>query len=396
MLTPRSISGPLTHIRELDGLRGLAVLMVVIHHAGIGAGSTLAESAVQSLIDCGWIGVDLFFALSGFLITRILLASREKPDYFRQFYWKRTKRILPLYILALSLAFALAPGWWILKFVTYTANLTETSWTIEGVSLGHFWSLCVEEHFYLIWPAVIRFTPTQRLPWVILGTAIGPVALRFFIMDFGWSFNEVLRFTPCRLDSIALGSGLALFSLKHSGKIAVVSLLAAFLLSFTWNPFGTLDVTFGRLLVSLGCVGLVAYVLDAKPRLLADPWLVRAGELSYGIYVWHYLFASQLVSVSSVMLDDYGYWLGTAFSVAGWLGLGVVLATVSERLVEKPVRNWSGENFLALGVFYNTFMQRVVQCQHAVSGRSADVGKDLDGDLARELSGPAEPRPETD
>lgn len=329
----------LGHIPSLDGLRGIAVLWVVLHHAGLGLGRGWTESSVQTFYDVGWAGVDLFFALSGFLITRILIETRDRPDYFARFYWRRTKRIFPLYFAVLGLAFCCCPGWWVGRFATYSANLLPGDWYYGEISLGHFWSLCVEEHFYLFWPAVVKLIPLRRLPLVIAFTAGFSVLLRAFMMDFGWHFDEVLKFTPCRLDGLALGAGLAVWRLPRPGLVALVAGAVAVGLGWTCNHNGTLFVSVGRFAVSIAAVGGVAWSVEASPKFLSDPWLRRLGELSYGVYVWHYLFAGILTPVSSEMFRNLGYWGGSFMSIAVWLGTGLVLAILSERFIERPFRN---------------------------------------------------------
>lgn len=327
------------HIPSLDGLRGIAVLWVVFHHAAVGAGTGWVERSAQSLFDVGWVGVDLFFALSGFLITRILLQTREDPDYFRRFYWRRTKRIFPLYFAVIGLVFACSPGWWVVRFGSYFANIVSGKWYVGEFSLGHFWSLCVEEHFYLVWPAVVWFVPVRRLPYVISGTVGFSVVLRASMIDLGWHYDEVLKFTPCRLDGLVLGARLALGPIPRLKLISMVSLAVAVALGLTCNHHGTAFVSLGRLAVSLAAVGVVAWSLERSPRLLSDPWLRRAGELSYGIYVWHYLFAGVLTPVSVAMMQAYGYFGGTSLSIMVWLGAGLLMAILSERLIERPFRN---------------------------------------------------------
>ena len=147
-------------IPELDGLRGLAVLMVMAYHAF--AYEMVREQwgglarALVWVTNLGWLGVDLFFVLSGFLITGVLLRTRQDARYLSNFYWRRALRILPLYffvLLVIGLFYAHA-GQFVLLSALFLVNWA----SLFGVPLiyGPLWSLAVEEHFYLFWPWVVR------------------------------------------------------------------------------------------------------------------------------------------------------------------------------------------------------------------------------------------------
>ena len=178
----------------------------------------------------GWIGVDLFFVLSGFLITSILLDTKAQPHFFRNFYVRRTLRIFPLYYAILVATLVLPPLLWsgaadsklfsVIAarapwFWTYTANIDIAlhDWEIAGV-LGHFWSLAVEEQFYLLWPALVWFCPLNRLRHVCVGLIVVAVVTRTAL----WSADMSLAgFTlmPARADALAIGAWVA--ATRHSG-----------------------------------------------------------------------------------------------------------------------------------------------------------------------------------
>lgn len=169
------------HCPALDGLRGLAILMVSVYRFGreLDPASHPAIAVVRRLVPVGQYGVDLFFVLSGFLITGILLRSKDRPHYYRNFIARRALRIFPLYFASLLLGLIVLPQLFgtdmfdkardqQLYLWTYTTNL-RMSW-LNSWCFGpfdHFWSLAVEEHFYLVWPAILCFT-RQRLLWVCL------------------------------------------------------------------------------------------------------------------------------------------------------------------------------------------------------------------------------------
>ncbi|HLL88149.1 MAG TPA: acyltransferase, partial [Tepidisphaeraceae bacterium] len=171
--------GPLpaarTHYPALDGLRGLAILLVMVsHYVAPPAGGGRWGLVFRRAADAGWVGVDLFFALSGFLITGILLDAKGKPGFFRNFFARRTLRVFPLYYGVLFVVCVLLPALGLLKLGVplsqrwlwlYATNLFPLLRSADGagfffpnswdLQFGHFWSLAVEEHFYLAWPLVV-------------------------------------------------------------------------------------------------------------------------------------------------------------------------------------------------------------------------------------------------
>ena len=169
-MRPGKNANPLSgHLPGLDGVRGLAILMVMaVHFVGDATPHNLAERVAVKLGNYGVLGVDLFFVLSGFLITGLLLDAKGDPHYFRNFYARRTLRIFPLYYAVLALLLLVLPRVIALPLAldesrmhqawlwTYTANFfiaAKASWALPYVS--HFWSLAIEEHFYLVWPLVV-------------------------------------------------------------------------------------------------------------------------------------------------------------------------------------------------------------------------------------------------
>src|SRR6266849_980858 len=162
---------------RLDGIRGIAIALVIVHHAFQDIhGTNNLTSLIAHLADSCWVGVDLFFVLSGYLITGILLKSRDRVGYFRVFYMRRLLRIFPLYYCFLG-------GLLMIGF--FKANLMakmDFSWNFFYLSnvrvalhgwpwrpLGHLWSLSVEEQFYLVWPTVIFLMPRRRSFAAIVG-----------------------------------------------------------------------------------------------------------------------------------------------------------------------------------------------------------------------------------
>ncbi|HEX8713563.1 MAG TPA: acyltransferase, partial [Terracidiphilus sp.] len=199
------------YIPELQGLRGLAVLAVVFYHCH----PRLAGTWIEPLALWGWAGVNLFFVLSGFLITSILLESREKPHYFRNFYMRRVLRIWPVYVLCLVVVYLNAPWfigpgiweairtapWW--AYLFFVQNLFHLS---LPPSLGPTWSLAIEEQYYFLWAPLVR---VLRRPWLLLAILLCAIAASPILgmCHFRW-VTETSTFT--HLDGIAMGSLLAL------------------------------------------------------------------------------------------------------------------------------------------------------------------------------------------
>ena len=217
--TPRpSVGGPSSsRVLELDGFRAAAVLMVLIMHLFYGwptPALSLLPGFVRNLIGRGWLGVDLFFILSGFLITGILIDSRESEHYFRNFYTRRVLRIFPLYLTCIVIMYFGYPGagaYFGLSLL-YLANFAYFFHVRTPHGPGVFWSLAVEEHFYLVWPLVVRFI---RGYWLLAFTAvlvIGSPILRGVCAHAGMDPElQIYPYSFFRFDGLALGAMLAIW-----------------------------------------------------------------------------------------------------------------------------------------------------------------------------------------
>ena len=211
------------HIPVLDGLRGLAVLLVVFNHIGQVLQAPW-EHTVDLLLNkfsgSTWFGVDLFFVLSGFLITGILLDSRGGAHYFRNFYVRRALRIFPLYYGFLALIFVLLPAlgthyvpestaryqpW----FWTYMTNLLWVKLAHIPAETGYLWSLAVEEQFYLFWPVFVLLTSRRQLIVTCVGIIVSLVFVRIALASAGMTWPQLYTLTLTRMDALAAGGLIA-------------------------------------------------------------------------------------------------------------------------------------------------------------------------------------------
>jgi peptidoglycan/LPS O-acetylase OafA/YrhL len=295
----------LTVIPELDGVRGIAILLVLAFHFG-----HMLPGYGNQLFSLGWTGVDLFFVLSGFLITRILWTTRDSPEYFSSFYGRRILRIFPL-------AFAfLASYFWIalplahhfgydldrngsdqLWYWAYLAN-----WHPHGLhgSLSHLWSLSIEEQFYLIWPTVVFAIALKNLRRLCIVLILLPLALRYVLMGiFHLSIHTIPGMTFCRTEALALGALIALslgiegLAIPRLPKLALASAVGVLAIALTAGTESNLMGIYGLTLVALACAGFVLRAVQSAgdstrlSSMLRSSWLRRFGKYSYAIYVLH-------------------------------------------------------------------------------------------------------------
>lgn len=204
-------------IPELDGFRGIAVLMVMIEHVYETGPQIAIPRQLHFLMAHGWLGVDLFFVLSGFLITGILLDGRYRQDYFQNFYQRRARRILPL---ALTCLFVYALLWhgfdrhFLPSFVLtlfFSANLNVLFGVLPIPGTGVMWSLAVEEHFYLLWPLVIRRISRRNVGYLAAAIVLLSPLARGLAMHYGARPLSVYQLSWFQFDGLGVGALLAVF-----------------------------------------------------------------------------------------------------------------------------------------------------------------------------------------
>ncbi|HEY3826956.1 MAG TPA: acyltransferase [Bryobacteraceae bacterium] len=269
-------------VPELDGVRGIAILFVLIAHFG----APLAPwGPLRELLGAGRYGVDLFFVLSGYLITGILLETRGQANYFKRFYLRRVFRIFPIYYLYLGLYFAvvgrtrISPLW----YMAYVSNWRDAR--LQPSLLLHFWSLAIEEQFYLVWPLIVLLVPRPALKYASMAmAAASPIAI-WIAAPYGLPVSVINRGTVFHLTPIALGCLLAALKAKPPN----------------WKPF--------------------------RMR-----WLVDWGRYSYGAYVWHPIALAAVVRLLSLSPS---FWRMGASLLIG-IPLTYALARLSWWLIENP------------------------------------------------------------
>ena len=304
-------------VSGFDGLRGAAVLAVLLHHLSdyCPVNSFLAVR-LKTLLYAGWCGVDLFFVLSGFLITGILLDAPKTKNYFRSFYARRALRILPVYyatLITVLLAARFTPvldavlpasrdrlfyfvflnNWWVLMQGSWHANV-----------IGHFWSLAVEEQFYLLWPLIPwLFSRKNVTLMAACGVVLAPM-IRVAVFAHWGPVRDIVENPFCRMDSLLMGAVLAgivrcpkeikrwMPLLYCSALAAAGMIVAAYFSELPALRLAASELFIFSLLASL-FGGLVLYVFMNRNSLTKAQCIVRlpalrfCGKYSYGMYVYH-------------------------------------------------------------------------------------------------------------
>jgi peptidoglycan/LPS O-acetylase OafA/YrhL len=367
------------HMPALDGVRGLAILLVLaLHFVANTTPTSATELRVFYVFAFGKFGVDLFFVLSGFLITGILIEAKGRRGYFRTFYMRRTLRIFPLYYGVCAFLFFVAPlirplrgpdlellvreqGWvWAYAVNIYTA--------IRGAFslpyIDHLWSLAVEEHFYLFWPLIVWACSRRTLVGVSLGLAIVSMLAR---TAFAGHMSDVGLYvlTPFRLDALCLGGFFAAYARGEKGLDRLGRALGPMVAGAAAVYFGTygidslagarLHAPFHEIRCSMIEVLLGALMLSPlthgsgrTARFFNAPVMRTFGKYSYGLYMFHHFIAAYVV------------FHGTEFWIAGLVGshpLAIALQATAGVAV----------SFAIAWVSYHAFEMRFIALKDALS-----------------------------
>ena len=349
----------------LDGLRGVAVLVVMLHNLTIlEHRDSLPAKLWVFATDSGWIGVLLFFVLSGFLITGILLDERGAPRLFRDFYLRRVLRIFPLYYLVLIVRFAVVPlvvpDAWVPLEVALGYWLYVSNWTdlyTHGVNgFGHFWSLAVEEQFYLVWPLAVARLGARGLIWVCAALIVLSAVARLVIVADGVDRQWLYMSTVTRADALAFGALVAIALRDPRGRAwlarryraiggaAAVVMAAIMIDAHGLSRYQIFVETVGYAALAIGFAALIAHVaLDdagARPRWAMSRLLRAAGKYSYAAYVVHPLVKVTVLHAARPVLVAYGalttWYVDAAFVVACG-AVAFALARLSYAVIEGPL-----------------------------------------------------------
>jgi len=359
------------HIPELDGLRGFAVLIVIIFHTMHVPKITtnFLDVSMHSLFMMGWCGVDIFFALSGFLITSILLNTKANEGYFTSFYYKRILRIFPLYYLYLAFIFIFffplmenrvvgqdkfklelaeqAQPWFWLYFSNIKQFFLGRNF---GAGVGHLWSLAIEEQFYLVWPCLVYFCSIKNLKTLSLSLIVFSILLRIAFFYNNVSPQSIYTFTLTRFDALLYGGYVAIlikdgyvFNQKKAHSLLLFLLALCVPLFIFFGPryestpimftigYSIVGLTAGTLIVILqsGEASIVSKIFNRK-------WLMFFGKYSYALYLFHVLIRQAIYRVFSQPKLFFGlqiFW--DLFVIAIVIAISTVAALISWHCYEK-------------------------------------------------------------
>jgi peptidoglycan/LPS O-acetylase OafA/YrhL len=363
----------LKHIASLDGVRGVAISFVLLFHL-LGSNTQTSSrglNLIAGLRGAGWIGVDLFFALSGFLITGILFDTLATGHYFKNFYARRFLRIFPLYygvlfVLFLIPSIRMHEGRAFFLLFTYLQN---TPLWLHGSQAeiarltDHLWSLAVEEQFYLVWPVLIfLIRDRRRLMWTAVVLGLMAPAVRLVLLAHGASFQETYKLTICRADSLLAGAWLALAVrgklretvLRYAAPVFGISVFLCGMIAwrtgnFTWDRNHSINA-YGYSILAVASISLIAMALrpnSMTARVMRVGILRFLGKYSYGIYVYHQIVFTLVDPLFSDFLHDHipSKGLYHAVLMVSVLLITIPLAVVSFHCFEQP--------FLKLKRYFN-------------------------------------------
>ncbi len=358
------------HYPAIDGLRGIAVLLVLWFHSSYFI--TIDMDAQLSgftygyylLTILGETGVDLFFVLSGFLITGILIDTANDKQVFRNFYIRRSLRIFPLYYAVLFIFIAyfsiifgvngLDSGK-IFAHLFYVQNWSLTHNNDQFILLDHTWSLAVEEQFYLFWPLLfLSFYNKGSVRNVLILCAVMVLAswcMRLFFTDLS-QYKWAYTFTISRLDGLAFGALLSILCANYMDKckkynkflpyVMIITFIAILFVLFSpETKMGSHHamIRYGLILFAIFYVSLLAYIFLSKENNILKRFFSLGcfrgiGKVSYGVYIFH----SPVMMIIVRQIDlDMGYWKGHLILLLSGTVISFVLASISYRYFEKPI-----------------------------------------------------------
>ena len=346
-------------IPQLDGVRGLAILAVMAHHLTL-FGELSTHSPAWRLFTSGrglgGVGVDLFFVLSGFLITGILFDSRTNQKFFLNFYARRALRIWPLYYSLVLFAFLVVPH---IKPEYAVQAAASSPWASYVFFLQNFfvsslgyltllkvtWSIAIEEQFYMVWPILVRYCRTSSFTIVLLAVLCLEPVLRFWLLRLGMADDDYIYFNVfCRLDGLAAGSLLAIYT--RSSYFDAMRLLRFCRLAIPLGVLGFAAAYYSSSLkysfLAMGFVGFIGAAIYSRSiwlqKFLRFRPLLYTGQISYGLYLLHEVAFSGVRIIFSRFLRaaPYSAIMQVAFIFTA-TAVAYLTATISWNVLERPV-----------------------------------------------------------
>jgi len=341
------MSVQLKHYNELDGVRAIAVIMVLFYHffKDVDVNYDILV-LLKKLSLFGKTGVSLFFVLSGFLITRILLNTKQNDSYFKSFYIKRVLRIFPLYYFFLVIYYFVVPLFLHQSFadfsqqIWYWTFMQNFALTFDWNSVGpiHYWSLSVEEHFYLFWPLIIYYCSLKNVKWAIVSLCIISFLVRFILIE---NQIEESLFTFARFDELAVGSFLAILELQQKLvkqnlrkflAVFIVFLIPLIYISLNNGNYSLLESCARYLVLAMVYGSFIAITIVIEPdnflkKILDNNALKSIGKISFGLYVYHPICFNIVINDLKIT--------NLAFTFVLSFGLAYLVSILSYHLLEK-------------------------------------------------------------
>lgn len=329
----------------LDCLRGCAITLVIIHHVGYHFPNLISEAAARFLVRIGWSGVDVFFAISGYLITKILMSSHGDTD-IKRFFIKRVFRIVPL-------CFAAVGFYFILGFITGEKNISMlwlsalflTGWVIpffdvDAIPYTITWSLSVEESAYIFF-GLVAALGHAKFTTILIGLIVMSLVLRWVLVDtHSFQVQEVYYFPLTRIDSIAFGGLVALNYIKSNrgalfGLLTFIFVVVLYLWLSHAGQYDRNVAIFGYTALAFSSALVVSYAITVENNSnILIRILTHIGRRSYFIYLFHVFVVGAIgLSIFSELRTALGFWA----VVGGVLVITMAMAEVSWRYFEYPL-----------------------------------------------------------